>query len=369
MSLRYSIRRALPSDSDALLDLFNKTPQEGSIRLNFERQPNFFHATGVSTSHAEIWVMEDLHEQQLIASFSIGKREVYVNGKIRLTRYGSDLRIHPDYTGGRTLFRLFKKYKELMQDEWMQTVILDENKASINTVGSGRLMLPTYYQTGQFITHMIALNASYPKNTQHVRRANASDIETLQTFFNTHAKEKEFYPHYDFSMIGSDDSYYRGIKLEDFFLQFDKNDLIGVVGCWNQKSFKQTRFLSYHGPMKFLRHINNLSSKLFGGLHLPNPGKIANYINLHAVLIKGNQPETLNNILLNIFSEYKNSSYDAVIVGFESRDPLHRALEKIKSHTLISNLYIASYGEKPEYLKNNEQQDSASLFYLEPSRL
>lgn len=369
MSLRYSIRRALPADSNALLDLFNKTPQEGGIRLNFERQPNFFHATGVSTSHAEIWVMEDLHKQQLVASFSIGKREVYVNGKIRFTRYGSDLRIHPDYTGGRTLYRLFKKYKELMQDEWMQTVILDENKASIDTVSSGRLMLPTYYKTGQFITHMVALNSSYPKNKQRVRRATPDDISTIQNFFNTYAKEKEFYPHYDFSKIGSDDPYYRNIQLRDFFLQFDKSELVGVVGCWNQKEFKQTRFLSYHGQMKFLRHINNLSSKLFGGLHLPKPGTIANYLNLHSILIKNNQPHILNNILLNILSEYKKSSFDAVILGFEKRDPLHFALSKIKSHTLISNLYIASYSEKPEYLKRQEKQDATSLFYLEPSRL
>lgn len=376
MTLRYNIRCAQPEDSDALLDLFNKTPQQGSIRLNFERQPNFFHSTGVVTSDAEVWLMEDLQENQLVGSFSIGKRDVYVNGKRRSTRYGSDLRIHPDYAGGRTLFRLFKKYKELMQNEWMQTVILDENKASIDTVSSGRLTLPTYHYVGQFITHMIALNKSYSAPKNPVRRATTDDINIIQNFFDTHAKDKEFYPHYDFSKIGSGDNYYRDLKITDYFLQFEKDELIGVMGTWNQKAFKQTRFLSYHGSMKILRHINNISSKLFGGLNLPKAGELANYINLHSVLIKNNQPDVFKNILLSILADYKpdknkktNHSFDAVIVGFEKRDPLHTALKNIKSHTLTSNHYLASYGEKPEYLRHQEKQDSSNLFYLEPSRL
>jgi len=369
MSLRYAIRLAQAEDSAALLKLINETPQEGSISLNFERHPDFFHATGVTTSDPEVWLMEDLHQGRLVASFSIGKRLVYLNGEKRLTRYGNDLRIHQDYKGGRTLFRLFKKYKELMQDEWMQTVILDENKASIDTVGSGRLLLPTYHPAGQFTTHMIALNKSYSSPCDQVRRATSEDINEIQDFFDQHAKQKEFYPCYDFKKIASKDAYYRNLNINDYFLYYSNQELSGVVGTWNQKEFKQTRFLSYHGSMKLLRHMSNLSSKIWGGLNLPPAGTLANYISLHSVLIKDNQPKILNNILSNILFEYKNSTFDALIIGFDKRDPLHQALAKFKSHTLISNHYLASYGDKPEYLKQQADQDSVSLFYLEPSRL
>lgn len=369
MSLRFTIRLAQAEDSAALLKLINETPQEGSISLNFERQPDFFHATGVTTSDPEVWLMEDLHYGRLVASFSIGKRLVYVNGKKRLTRYGNDLRIHQDYKGGRTLFRLFKKYKELMQDEWMQTVILDENKASIDTVGSGRLLLPTYHPAGQFITHMVALNKSYSSPCDQVRRATSEDINEIQDFFDQHAKQKEFYPCYDFKKIGSKDAYYRNLNINDYYLYYSNQELSGVVGTWNQKEFKQTRFLSYHGSMKLLRHMSNLSSKIWGGLNLPSAGTLANYISLHSVLIKENQPKILNNILSNILFDYKNSTFDALIIGFDKRDPLHQALKDFKSHTLTSNHYLASYGDKPEYLEHQANQDFSSLFYLEPSRL
>jgi hypothetical protein len=369
MSLRYNIRLAQAEDSAALLQLINDTPQEGNISLNFERHPNFFHATGITTSEPEVWLMEDLHNSRLVASFSIGKREVYVNEKKRLTRYGNDLRIHQDYKGGRTLFRLFKKYKELMQDEWMQTVILDENKASIETVGSGRLSLPTYHLAGQFVTHMVALNKSYSPPCKQVRRATVNDVDDIQGFFDQHAKQKEFYPCYDFKKIGSKDPYYRNLDINDYFLYYNNETLIGVVGTWNQKDFKQTRFLSYHGKMKFLRLINNITRKFLGGLNLPAAGLLANYMSLHSVLLKDNQPEILEKILSRILCEYKDSENDALIVGFDKRDPLHKALKNLKSHTITSNHYLASYGDKPEYLKHQSEQDSPTLFYLEPSRL
>jgi len=369
MSQRYVIRLAESKDSPALLQLINETPQQGSIKLNFERQPDFFHATNIVTHDSEVWLMEDKQENRLVASFSIGKREVYVQGCKRLTRYGNDLRIHNNYKGGRTLYRLFKKYKELMQDEWMQTVILDDNKASIDTVSSGRLALPTYHNAGRFITHMIALNKRYSPATQSIRRAEAKDIPNMQTFFDQYGKEKEFFPCYDFDKIESDDPYYRNLRISDYFLYFKDGELTGVVGCWNQKEFKQTRFLSYHGSMKWLRYINNISSKLLGGMKLPVAGELANYISLHSVLIKDNQPVILNEILLQILAEYRNSEFDALIIGFDERDPLHKAIKGFKSHTLVSNHYLASYSDIPEHLSQQDDQESSNLFYLEPSRL
>lgn len=365
MSQRYDIRQAEPCDSDLLLQLINETPQEGKVHLNFERNPDFFHATRVTTTDSDVWVMVDNKDKRLAASFSIGKREVFVNSERRLTRYGNDLRIHRDYQGGRTLFRLFKKYRELMQDEWMQTVILDDNKSSKESVGSGRLLLPTYHLAGQFLTHMIDLNKKqYRPGHRNIRKACHSDIANIQEFFDNNAAQKEFYPCYDFSKIGTDTPYYRDIKIDDYFLAFENDELVGVCATWDQKGFKQTRFVAYQGNMKVLRHINNWNSKLFGGLTLPKAGSLANYISLHSILCKDNDVEIFSDLLNSILHYYQNSKYDALIFGFDKRDPLHQASEGLKGHRLISNHYLASYGSNPL-----EKLDKDRLFYLEPTRL
>ncbi|MFT6030017.1 MAG: hypothetical protein ACI8O8_001760 [Oleiphilaceae bacterium] len=365
MSQRFEIRPAQATDSAALMALIDQTPQTGKVHLNFERSPDFFHATHVTTTEPDVWIMLDHHASRLAGSFSIGKREVYVAGQKRLTRYGNDLRIHQDYQGGRTLLRLFKKYRELMQDEWMQTVILDENKASINTVGSGRLSLPTYHKAGQFLTHMIDLKKKQHRITHHsIRRACATDSDAMQAFFDRYASDKEFYPCYDFSKIGSESPYYRGLNLSDFFLAYQDELLVGVCGVWDQKAFKQTRFVAYQGNMKALRHLNNLSSKLFGGLQLPKAGSVSNYLSLHSILCKDNSVAIFTDLLNCILNNYEETQYEALIFGFDKRDPLHDARQGLKGYQLLSNHYLASYGADPA-----EDFDKNRLFYLEPCRL
>jgi hypothetical protein len=365
MSQPYEIRLAEPHDSDALLSLINQTPQEGQVQLNFERLPNFFHGTQVTTTEPDVWVMLDHKRNILLASFSIGKREVYVGGKKRMTRYGNDLRIHQDYRGGRILLRLFKKYRELMQDEWMQTVILDDNKASINSVGSGRLSLPTYYKCGQFRTHMVDLKKKqYQKINCTVRRALEEDKKSMQAFFDENAPLKEFYPCYDFSKIGTDHAYYRDIKIDDYFLAFRDKVLVGVCGVWDQKAFKQTRFVSYQGKMKYLRHINNIKSHLIGGLQLPKPGNLANYLSLHSILCVDNDAGIFKDLLNAVLKIYHDSLYESLIFGFDTRDPLHQAADGLKAYQLLSNHYLASYHSDPA-----EELDQQGLIYLEPARL
>jgi len=365
MSTRFEIRPAQASDSAALMELIHQTPQEGKVHLNFERYPDFFHATHVTTTEPDVWIMIDHKNTKLAGSFSIGKREVYVAGQKRSTRYGNDLRIHKDYQGGRTLLRMFKKYRELMQDEWMQTVILEENKASINSVGSGRLGLPTYYQAGQFLTHMVDLPKKQHSVTHHsIRRASDNDRDTMQAFFDLHASGKEFYPCYDFSKIGSACPYYRGMKLSDFFLAYEDDLLVGISGVWDQKAFKQTRFVAYQGSMKILRYLNNLNSKLFGGLQLPRAGSLSNYLSLHSILCKENSVAIFTDLLRYILNSYQETQYEALIFGFDKRDPLHQACQGLKGHQLVSNHYLASYGADPA-----EDFDKSRLFYLEPCRL
>lgn len=365
MSPRFEIRQAQETDTNALMQLINETPQEGKVHLNFERKPDFFHATQVTTTEPDVWVMLDQKNNKLAAAFSIGKREVYVKGEKRLTRYGNDLRVHQDYQGGRTLFRLFKKYRELMQDEWMQTVILDENKASIDTVASGRSLLPTYHAAGQFITHMIDLKKKHKHTAnKQVRRACKKDIAEIQHFFDQNASQKEFYPCYDFSKIGSDEPYYRDIRIDDLFLAYQDDELEGVCGVWDQKAFKQTRFVAYKGNMKVLRHINNWNSKLFGGIRLPKAGNLSNYISLHSILCKDNDVSIFSDLLNSVLHNFHASEYDALIFGFDKRDPLHQASKGLKGYTLLSNHYLASYGSDPA-----KDMDQDRLFYLEPARL
>ncbi len=365
MQPQFEIRKATNDDSGLLIELLKNTHQEGKIHLNFEREPNYFHATMVSTNLPEVWVMEDNHNRKLAAVFSIGKRQVYINGAKHWVRYGNDLRIHSEYQGGRTLYRLFKKYRELMQSDWMQTVILEDNNASISTVSSGRLILPAYYKYGKIVTHIIDIKKNItPLSGNTIRRANSEDVVMIQAFFNEHAPTKQFYPHYNFSKIGTRDPYYKDIKIENIFLSFKEGMLQGMCGIWDQKKFKQTRFMGYAGAMKVLRHINNLAKKILGGIYLPKPGEKANYVLLHSLLCESNDGHVFLGLLAAIQQAYSDSQYDAISLGLDERDPLNYFCGDLKGIRLKSNHYLASYESDP-----TKGLDASLLFYPEIARL
>lgn len=360
----YTIRPAQRSDSGDLLKLLSSTSQEGAIRLTFEREPDYFHAASVSTSKPEIWVMDHAHAG-IVGTFSIGSRQVFLNGKKTDVRYGSDLRIHPAFQRGRALYRMFNQYRESMQNDWMQTVILDDNKASINTVGSGRSILPEYLPAGHFTTRLISSRKRIrPRASRSVKRAQWDDVKAMQSFFDIEAAKKQFYPCYDFSQIGSTDPYYRDQSLSDFFILREKGEITGIAALWNQKSFKQTRVSGYSSTLKYLRPIYNAATRITGMLPLPPVNAVNRYQTLHSVVVKDNCPKRFAKLLNTIRSEVSSEEVDGIACGFDSRDPLLKVLQRCPGHTLTSRHFLATY--QPENIRD---VDMSSLVYPEISRL
>ncbi|WP_430460929.1 hypothetical protein ACQUQU_17145 [Thalassolituus sp. LLYu03] len=359
----YAIREARPEDSPALLKLLAATAQQGSIRLTFERAPDYFHAAAISTEEPEIWVMDKAGDG-IIGTFSIGKRRVFINGQPEQVRYGSDLRIHPDHQGGRTLFRLFGRYRERMHNDWMQTVILDENEASLATVGSGRSILPQYIPAGHFTTWLISLRRRERHPCSAVRRATAADVADMQAFFIQQAGQKQFFPYYDFSRIGTEDPYYRHLALRDFFILREHGVITGIAALWDQKGFKQTRVTGYSRSLRLLRPLVNGITRLTGHLPLPAVNSVSSYLALHCVLVKDNQPRRFARLLRTIRHALNDSGVQAIACGFDRRDPLLNVARQYPGHALHSRHFIATY--HPE---NTASLDLARLQYPEICRL
>ncbi len=365
MSQRFIVRSAIENDSDKLTSIFKDIPQEGRIQLIFEREPDYLVSSKTTSTEPEIWIVEDLSKDCFAGIFSMGKRLIYVDGEKKTIRYVSDLRINKDYQGGRTLLRIGKHYQKIIGEEWCQTVILDGNDKSLTTVGGGRLIFPTYHPAGRHQTNLIELKKNHKKPDRYsIRNATQNDVDIMQAFFEREAPNKQFYPYYKLSEIGSNNPYYFNIKLSDFFLAFENDELVGMAGLWDQKCFKQTKISAYTGGMQFIRPIYNLYTKLFGGLLLPPPGSDTKYINLHTILCKDNQIDIFADLIKVIRSHYRYSDYDALVFGFDINDPLNKIASKYKGTKLFSQHFLMSYGENPHF-----RLDQNKLNYLETARL
>jgi hypothetical protein len=361
--LRY--RWATQDDNEKILKLIKATPQQGLVKLNFEREPDFFAGSYVTSQKPHIAIAEDKETDSIEAISSVGFREVFVNGEPRDVSYGNDLRLSEKSRGGRTLLKLYRQSRCLVDDsDFGQTVILDGNDLSTNTIAAGRAGMPNYYPYGKLTTYIISTVFDFASNNPDVsiRRANKSDIPAMQALFDAEAPSKQFYPRYDFSLIGTD-PYYRDIAIEDYFLAEREGELVGITGSWKQKKFKQTIIIDYPKWMNLIRPFYNLFCKCFGGFVLPDRGATVDYLNLHTVVTKNNDASVLTMLLKSIRQSYCGQER-TLILGLCDSDPLQNALRGFIFRTMKSQHYLVSHG--PDC---RSSLDSSRPLYLEASRL
>jgi hypothetical protein len=363
----WQIRRATYEDSESILGLIERTPQPGAVTLNFERRPDFFIGAKVTCEQPDVWVAEKTGDDQpLKAVFNIGWRRVWVDGESHRLRYAHDLRIEPEMRGGMLLHRMFRKLRRIMEPgEWMQTVILDENRASMETVGSGRAGLPTYYPYGRIETSLIYTRrkgVTLPVGVG-IRQATDSDLQPLRDFLKSCGGNKQFFPVYDLEGLGDMQGYYPGLSASDFIIAEDHRGILGVLGTWDQKGFKQTRVVRYAPGLGVLRHLYNFHSLLRGGMLLPPAGGTFSYLALHSIAIRGNDPEILR-LMLDYCVGHFSERYDALTCGFFTSDPLSQVPGRYRRQVLHSSHYLVSFDGDPR-----ERLDAGRIPYVDVARL
>jgi len=361
----YSIKKAEQMDNAALCEVVAKAPMEGSIRLAQDRRPNYFHGAEVQCELPEIYVSQQPDQSALAGIFAAGWRRVYVNGQIQPLRYLSDLRIAPDHQGS-TLFARgirFLRNEILTEGEFAQTLVISENEQALSLLTSHRQGLPQYFPYGQYVYSLISLQRPrLDAGPFLVRGATARDVPAMQAFFNHEAPRKQFSPAYDFTEIGRS-NYYRDATLEDFFLAFENDVLVGILGTWDQSNYKKTQVLGYQGGLRLLRPWLNVAQKLRGGIELPAPGTLHRTLYLHCSMCRDNDPDILTALIQAVQRRFEGRKYDHAALGLDQRDPLGEALRHYRTMSFAGFHYLVSFGADPR----PNLDDKA--FYFEAARI
>ncbi len=369
-SSRFQITLAQSEDNQDICRLF-RIPFAGEISLAMEREPDYFLGARIQYEQPETYVCRDRSNNRIAACFSIGKRNVFLNGRKTLLRYYSDLRIDPEYQKASLLFNICLYLKEhvVLPEGFSQTIVFADNQimnALIDSRSHKRLrpIVPFYISYGQYITHTIAIRKRKNfKNSLHVvvRQAQKEDISIMQRFFDGEARLKQFYPCYDFSKLSKD--YYYGLTPESYFLAFEKNQLVGLVGIWDQKDVKQTRVVKYSNRLKFLKPFINALSSTYGGFLLPDEETKLNAVMLHAIVIKNNSAKIFRHLCKTVYEYSQEKNYEYMICGLDEQDSLNEVFKGYMKREVRGTCYLVSYDQ------NSLQKINKGIFYLEAARI
>lgn len=359
------LARAEPADGPDLCAVFADTPMEGAVWLHQDRRPDFFHGAAVQCESPEVFVSRRRNGGGVDSVFAAGRRRVFVNGQPRRVRYLSDLRIASDRRGSAKLARGFQflRREVLGENEYAQTLVLRENEKALNLLTSRRCGLPGYFSCGDYDYSLFSLRRPPARRSGlQVRRATLRDVPAMQAFFDREAPRKQFFPAYRFSDLDQSD-YYRGAALEDFFLARAGEEIVGLLGTWDQGDYKKTVVRGYARKLRWARPWLNLGSRLRGGIELPAPGAWLRTLYLHGVVCRDNAPEILTDLLRAVRTEYAGQTHHHAALGLDRRDPLREALAESRPLSFAGRHFLVSFGDDP---RPNLQRD---LFYFEAARI
>ena len=365
MITKNPIRRAEKEDSLDLCKILAETPMEGSVCLTQDRRPDYFHGAAVQCEQPEIYVSKQNTTSKIAGVFSAGSRRVFVNGQIQKLRYLSDLRITPGQRSGLMLARGFRFLRnEILENgEFAQTLVISENAKALDILTSHRRGLPKYFPNGEYDFYLISLRQFHFGSSQlQVRKASTRDIPAMQAFFDREAPHKQFFPVYDFTEL-SQNNYYRDAKLEDFFLAFDGEELIGLLGAWDQGNYKKTHVRGYGGHLRWLRPWLNAVSRLQGGIELPAPGTLQRTLYLHCAVCRENDPSTLTALLRAVQCGFAGQDYHHAALGLDRHDPLREALAGCRTMNFAGRHFLVSFGADPRPNLDDK------VFYFEAARI
>ena len=115
-------------------------------------------------------------------------------------------------------------------------------------------------------------SGSTPLKTLDIRPATREYVPTIIEFWHQEGAKKQFFPEYSVADLLSYDGLLRGLELEDVFLAFSGEELVGTVAAWDQKSFRQSVVRGYNRRLTFLRIPYNVTARVTKNPILRRPG-------------------------------------------------------------------------------------------------
>jgi hypothetical protein len=332
---RFAITLAERGDDAELRALLRENPMNGSMQVTFEREPNFFAACAIRGGFYQVGVGRDLESGRIVGLGTRSIAHAFVNGRPVPFGWLSDLRLKPAYRGGTLVARGYRFLRELHADRGVDlygTVIFHDNQTALRTIAATRAGLPAYHDLGVIHCPGINLRRRKPAMAKNcdIVRGRRELLPEIVDCLNRNNARKQFAPLHDVeSFIHG--SRWRDFQPSDFYVARRNNQVIGVVGRWDQSAFKQTRVISYGRRLRWMVPAANAMQTLLGAPSFPEPGQYVPFFYVSFIAVDQDDAGVFRALLRQVYNDSVGSSFRYAVVGLHERDPL---LAVIKDYSL-----------------------------------
>lgn len=345
------------NDDPKIRELLRNNPIDGEIQLSYQREPNFFSSLDISGKFNQTVLVEENNDLVGFGTRSI--RPVFINGEIKDIGYLSNLRVDKKFRGGGFIKHGYQKIKEFHSDNKVKfyfTTIIDDNNIAKKILTKKRDYLPHYFDFGRLDVYNINIKKIKEPLGIKIIRGNTQILDKIIEFIYSEGKKKQFFPYYTKKDFNS--YYLREFNIKDFYIAIKDDNIIGVVGTWDQSRFKQIIINGYKGKMKYISKFNDLFH-----LNIPKVSENIRLLYANLITIKNNDPNIFRSLITKICLD--NIKFQYLSIGLHENDQLGNAFKKMKYIKYSSRLYIVCWDEEIDYFKKIDKRTP----YIEISTL
>ena len=347
----FEIELATRADDAELRELLRRSPVCGRISVTFEREPSFFDACSVRGDFFQVGIGRDRRTGSIIGLGSRSIAPAFINGEEMQLGYLADLRLESPYRGGTLIGRGYRFLRQLHGDHRVQlytTVIFSENHAALTTIASGRAGLPRYHDMG--LLHCPGINirrAAPPLSAEcEILRGSEELLPEIVGCLNRNNSRRQFAPLHTAAMFRKR---WQDFRVEDFHVAVRGSSVIGVVGCWDQSAFKQTRVTGYDSRLRCVVPLSNMLRPVTRTPRYPKAGEEVPYLYLSFIAIDDDNLAVFRGLLRSAYNAAVGGGRLYAILALHERDPLLPALRDYSLTRFFARLFCVCF-EDGEHL-------------------
>ena len=342
---QFEIELATEADDRQLRDLLRRSSIPGAIQVTFEREPSFFDSCRIRGEFFQVGVGRDRRTGRIIG---VGTRSVapsFLNGRPTDVGYLADLRLEPEYRGGTLIVRGYRFLRKLHADRRTQlytTVLFASNHQALTTIASGRAGLPRYHDMGLVHSPGINLRRRKPEIRAHCDILRGSDdllLEIVACLNRNHAR-RQFAP---VRTAAEFTNRYPDFSAGNFYIAVRGSKVVGVVGKWDQQSFKQTRVVGYGASLRWLVPLANALRPLTGCAAFPKVGQEVPYFYLSFIAVDEDELPVFRALLRRVYNDAVGGDQLYAMLAMHERDPLLPALREYSLTPFLGRLFCVAF--------------------------
>jgi hypothetical protein len=356
---RFAFDLATLADDASLRELLAATPMIGRVSVAFAREPSYFAAAVVDGQTVQIGVARDGVLGRVIGMGSRSVSTRFINGERVDVGYLSGLRLLPEYRGHAALlargYRFLRKLHEDRAAPYYLTTIADDNEGALRVLTSGRAGLPIYYPFGEYCTLSLSTagwstNGSARRHAAEIRPASTDDRDAIVEFLNDHGPSRNFFPEYHTDDFFSNDGLLRGLAISDLLLALRENKIVGMIGCWDQRPFKQIVIHNYRGWLGPMRPLYNVWASLRHHPTLPAAGSVLGTCLAAIPVVRDDDCNVFHQLLTTMLHRMANRKLPMLLIGLHETDPLLSVARQFSGREYRTKLYIVHWPDETPYI-------------------